>query len=174
MSYLVSEDGKSHINVYSKGKTEIGRFLTNLAHTPFDHPEWGHFESVEGFWYYYFSSNRPEQLRDLYGVEAKQVGRKLSGRKDNNDGFSITDQDKAIIREVIRFKIRQYPAMWRAIAESSSLPFVHYYVIPSQYVISVQDSIVDMTSRYQWVLDELTDIRNKLVMYYAKKEACDK
>lgn len=28
------EDGITHINVYSKGATELGRLLTNFAHTP--------------------------------------------------------------------------------------------------------------------------------------------
>ena len=47
-------DGINHINVYSRGKTEIGRFLSNMAHTPF---EYQRFESqrfdlknVESFW----------------------------------------------------------------------------------------------------------------------------
>lgn len=43
-------DGIDHINVYSGGATELGRLLTNFAHTPFEN-EYGKFESVEGFWY---------------------------------------------------------------------------------------------------------------------------
>ena len=39
-------DGIEHINIYSKGKTELGRLLTNFAQTPFIHPEYGRFESV--------------------------------------------------------------------------------------------------------------------------------
>jgi len=45
-------DGVTHINIYSKGKTKLGRLLTNFAHTPFTHAEYGQFASVEGFWYW--------------------------------------------------------------------------------------------------------------------------
>ena len=45
-------DGIDHINTYSKGKTELGKLLTNFAHTPFVHPKYGEFQSVEGFWYF--------------------------------------------------------------------------------------------------------------------------
>ena len=31
--YKQTEDGYNHINVYSKGKTELGRWLSNFAHT---------------------------------------------------------------------------------------------------------------------------------------------
>ena len=44
-------DGITHINVYSKGKTTLGRWLTNFAHTPIDTID-GHFESIEGYWYW--------------------------------------------------------------------------------------------------------------------------
>lgn len=164
--YDPSEDGKTHLNVYSKGRTEVGRFLTNLAHTPFEHPIWGPFQSVEGFWYWYFSPKRSDKLRELHGVEAKMVGRVLSKRKDNKDGFAITPIQKSVIREVIRFKVRKYPEMWPAIARTEGLPFVHYYVVPG-------GGIIDMTEKYQWVMDELTDIRSKLVSYYQDRKGTD-
>lgn len=44
------EDGVTHINIYSKGKTELGRWLTNFSYSPFNHPEYGKFLSMEGFW----------------------------------------------------------------------------------------------------------------------------
>jgi hypothetical protein len=52
MDIKPSEDGVTHINVYSRGNTELGRLLSNFAHTPFSHPEFGEFASVEGFWYW--------------------------------------------------------------------------------------------------------------------------
>jgi hypothetical protein len=47
MDIKPSEDGVTHINVYSRGNTELGRLLSNFAHTPFSHPEFGEFASVE-------------------------------------------------------------------------------------------------------------------------------
>ena len=42
-------DGVTHINVYSQGKTSIGRALSNFSPLGFNHPKHGHFESVEGY-----------------------------------------------------------------------------------------------------------------------------
>ena len=45
-------DGIDHINVYSRGKTALGRQLSNFASTPFKHPTDGDFLTVEGWWYW--------------------------------------------------------------------------------------------------------------------------
>ena len=45
-------DGIDHINIYSKGYTKLGRLLSNFTKSEFTHPIYGHFMSVEGFWYY--------------------------------------------------------------------------------------------------------------------------
>ena len=47
-----NEDGITHINICSKGKTELGRLLSNFAHTPFWLQGAGRFESVEGYWFW--------------------------------------------------------------------------------------------------------------------------
>lgn len=43
-------DGILFINAASKGKTKLGKALSNFAHYPFNHPKHGHFESMEGYW----------------------------------------------------------------------------------------------------------------------------
>lgn len=50
--YNPVDEGVTHINIYSKAKTELGLLSTNFARTPIDHPEFGHFESLEGLWYW--------------------------------------------------------------------------------------------------------------------------
>lgn len=45
--YTATTDGIDHINIYSKGKTTLGRMLSNFACTPFTHPEDGKFASIE-------------------------------------------------------------------------------------------------------------------------------
>ena len=45
-------DGIDHINVYSKGKTELGRMLTNFAYIPFEY-KGIKYASVEAWWYCY-------------------------------------------------------------------------------------------------------------------------
>lgn len=89
------EDGITHINVYSKGKTELGQLLSNFAYTPFVHSEYGKFNSIEAFWYYYFTGCKHDDLKLLYGYKAKEKGRKYNNDRINNG--KITDKDKEII-----------------------------------------------------------------------------
>lgn len=66
------EDGVTHINIYSKGKTEIGRWASNFQYAPIVIDD-GHFDSVEG--YFYWLGTRNAQLRFLSGFAAKKLGR---------------------------------------------------------------------------------------------------
>lgn len=70
MKYL--EDGVDHINIFSKGQTPLGRFLSNFTHCPFQHPEFGAFNSIEGFWFWLGS--RDDKLRQLHSFAAKKYG----------------------------------------------------------------------------------------------------
>ena len=45
-------DGIDHINVYSKGKTVLGRALSNFSYSRIRIPFLGTFLSVEAFWYW--------------------------------------------------------------------------------------------------------------------------
>ena len=69
------EDGVSHINVWSRGTTDLGRDLSNFAHTPFVHPRYGPFQSVEGFWYWLSTGQKEIKLRHLWGYLAKEEGK---------------------------------------------------------------------------------------------------
>ena len=46
------QDGITHINIYTQGKTQLGRALSNLFDCEFTVPGYGDFKSLEGFWYY--------------------------------------------------------------------------------------------------------------------------
>lgn len=39
--YTPDNDGITHINLYSKSRTVLGRQLSNFAHSPFKHPKYG-------------------------------------------------------------------------------------------------------------------------------------
>jgi hypothetical protein len=60
-----------YLNVHSQTTNRLGYLLSNFAHTPFDHPIHGHFESVEGWWYWY-GRGKNDELRSLYGYSAKK------------------------------------------------------------------------------------------------------
>lgn len=138
------EDGVKHINVYSKGKTKLGKFLSNFHKTVFKHPEDGQFASVEAYWYWL--STKDDTLRGLYGYHAKARGRELGG-KDWID----TDEFKRKIKMAIRHKLHADIEM-RAEFKASTLPFMHYYVYGGK-VIEPKEG--------KWILEFLTQLRDE-------------
>ena len=109
-------DGIDHINIYSKGKTEVGRWLSNFQYCPMQ-TEHGKFNSVEGYWYWLTTTN--DKLRDLHGFSAKKLG------KESKKEIEITDSVfKFKICKAIDLKLRTNPK-W--VAEQCNLPLKHYY-----------------------------------------------
>lgn len=109
-------DGETHINIYSKGVTEVGRWLSNFTYSPIK-TEDGLFCSVEGYWYWL--SSRNEELRSLCGFSAKKIG------KESDRIIELEDKDfKDKIRKALDIKLRSR-ALW--IAKEVNLPLQHYY-----------------------------------------------
>jgi hypothetical protein len=119
------EDGITHINIYSKGKTELGRLLSNFAYSPVELPD-GKFESLEGYWYWLLSDQdkEAEQLKRVYGYDAKVLGRalKISDWPDPQILPNFQDRFKYAMLE----KVKQNETIYEQLA-FSSLPFKHYY-----------------------------------------------
>lgn len=134
------DDGVTHINVYSKGKTELGRFLSNFAYSPFEHPTFGRFTSVEGFWYWLKTGQKHDMLRDMFGTEAKTEGKKLQEVYVEN-----FDQK---IETAIRAKLIAHPLMLRNLI-SSELPLMHYYVYYGNPV----------DAGYEWITRYIAGVR---------------
>lgn len=137
-------DGIDHINVYSKGKTELGRWLSNFSHSPFNHPYHGHFESVEGYWYWLSTGMKHDSLRRLHGFDAKRQGRKYKTVPVENY--------ETHIEVALYCKVVQNP-LWIPLIRESHLPFIHYYVYGGKPT-HLDDSV--------WVMDILDDIRQQL------------
>jgi hypothetical protein len=114
-----SQDGVSHINIFSGGKTELGKLLSNWSRTPFQHPRYGRFQSMEGFYFYIRSGEADEELRTLWGKWAQDHGRTLP---------RIVNRDfEKIMLEALRYKLICNPHI-RDMLKESTLPLVHYYV----------------------------------------------
>ena len=129
--YNPQEDGVTHINVYSKGKTRLGQLLSNFAHTPFHHPTYGYFASVEAFWYWYSAWTRFEvkfdALRATHGFQAKKMG--LTLREEQL-------QLKTPLPAAIDFEQQVKTALLAKLEENvelrnklsrNTLPLIHYY-----------------------------------------------
>lgn len=140
-------DGIDHINIYSKGNTELGRYLSNFAHAPFTHPVYGEFQSLEGFWYYNLTGN--EQLRNLYGYTAKSKGQELCKHRIN-DEWGI---DRREVKVAILCKLTQNdPELFQDFLDSD-LPFRHYYNFGGKIVEPAEG---------KWIVEFFTDLRKLL------------
>ena len=67
-------DGVDHINVYSQGKTQLGRNLSNFSRFPICTDD-GNFYSIEGYWYWLLTKD--DSLRKMWGFKAKAHGREM-------------------------------------------------------------------------------------------------
>lgn len=139
-----NEDGITHINVYSKGNTRLGRMLTNFADIPVNHPEDGRFRGIEGYWYWL--STKDDKLRYIYGFQAKEYGRKIGGKDWLND-----DEFKRKIRLAIRSKIDQHEILKKEFLKNK-LPFKHYYVYSGKVVEPKEG---------KWVIEYLEQLKDE-------------
>jgi hypothetical protein len=112
------DDGIKHLNVYTKGVTVLGRWLSNFTHSPFTHPEYGKFESMEGFYYWVSTGMSHHTLKSCWGFKAKEEGKKYNFVKNKNF--------YKIIKSGIKCKINQNKEFKERFIENK-LPFEHYY-----------------------------------------------
>ena len=144
MIYKSENDGIDHINIYSKGQTELGRWLSNFAFSPIETKD-GHFNSIEGYWYWLISNNvEKEKLREVFGWNAKDLGRKLTTADYD---FSKEFSDK--IKEAISIKLQSNIIMLKILKESI-LPFAHYYVYGTKIV---------QPKNCEWIIEHIENIR---------------
>lgn len=165
--FLPTGDGIDHINVYSKAHTELGRKLTNFAHTPFDLKNHGHFESLEGYWYWLKTGRQHDELRNLHGFLAKKKGREFfkeyeaQGYKDPSDSVEF----KEFILEAIRQKMRTHKDLLKELVETE-LPLAHYY-----YYGKPENPKVYHLPQFNWQLIEFEYIRHITQQWIAQKES---
>lgn len=130
-------DGKTHINVYSKGATELGRLLSNFAHTPFLLWGEGYFHSVESWWYWVkmsninnslllpiFDENQLSEIKEQVGVFAKQYFRAINTLEDTY----IFNPGRIQLKNVYIAKLKNHPRI-KEMLFSNNLPMAHYYMM---------------------------------------------
>jgi hypothetical protein len=142
--YNINDDGVLHINVYTKGKTQLGRDLSNLSNIGFNHPKYGRFISMEGFWYWVKTGKKHNVFRTLYGFYAKKQGKEFA--------TVLNHEFENIIKEGLECKIKQNPELLVRFKDST-LPFTHYYTYGDRIVIPKGGN---------FQLTFLEDLRNKL------------
>lgn len=131
-------DGVNCINIYSKGKTELGRALSNMANIPITgkgvdgttHV----FASVEAWWYWYVTGKKYHQLKILHGFAAKEEGRKLP---------RVANVTPEMFRQVAITKLQQHESLfWGFI--NNMLSYAHYYEYGGKIVPPKNDITADV------------------------------
>ena len=140
-------DGITHVNIYSQGKTELGRMLSNFYHFKFNTTE-GTFNSVEGYWHWLGIQDCEEKeiLKTLHGYKAKEIGTKLKKRLKSK--FDNNFERKILL--AIFGKSKYYKNLF--LSDIGKLPFEHYY--------NFGGKIVDAKEKYKWMIDGINKIRN--------------
>lgn len=154
MSINPKEDGVSHINVYSKGNTDLGRMLSNFYKFPIK-TEDGEFMSVEGYWYWMSIAEtepRREELRKAYGFWAKKLGKEILQETNGGENSRFDENFERKILKAIWYKFRRNANMLRP--EHRDLPFEHYY--------NFGGKVVDVRSHYDWMFDGISKMRDAL------------
>ena len=141
-------DGITHINIYSKAKTQLGRMLSNFANTPFTHPVYGAFASIEGYWYWLSTGKTHDNLKNLCGLEAKHTGRKYK-----RVHYAEFESD---VIEGLKCKLHQHPEIMKMFLESH-LPFSHYY-----YYGEETNPIVVENNKVTWIVNWFENYRREL------------
>jgi hypothetical protein len=145
-----TQDGITHINIYSQGKTALGRMLSNFSRFHIVTPD-GEFESVEGYWHWLGIEDCPEKemLRNYYGYSAKKYGTELKKIKKNR----VDEDFKKKILNAIWYKVKRNARLFTS--ENNSLPFEHYYLFGTK--------VHDVKSKYVWMIDGIEKMRAYII-----------
>lgn len=141
-------EGIDHVNIYSKSKLQLGRFMSNFARAPIT-VDGLNIKSIEGLWYYK-SVDAPELMKlpllDLYGYQAKQLGKSFPSL-----GNTESEEFIRCIKRAIYVKYMAYKELLEdEFAETIQLPLTHYYTFGSKVHIPTSDT---------WVIDHWENLR---------------
>ena len=127
------DDGVKFINVYSRGRTKLGRMMSNFASPPVPlTTAEGDFASVEGYWFYLGTGSAAgaerEELHRLTGFQAKSRGGELRELFPPSEAERLGEMEfREKIKDALVGKLLAMPEL-AALLVDSTLPFVHYYV----------------------------------------------
>jgi len=143
-----STEGEDHINIYSKSALPLGRALSNFAHFKFKHRDYGLFHSVEGFYYWLLTGREHDELKNLWGLEAKKLGESFPKKRKLDKLF------KEEIQLAIGLKIMQNDYI-KDLLMHSTLLFAHYYYFGDLTYCKV----VDRYKQHKYMVDACEEVR---------------
>lgn len=118
------------LNIWSRSDEEIGRLMSNFAHTPFT--LYGvEYASIEAFYATLLipqSEAKRERVRRMWGVRAKhEIPKSKPGWIEHQGAkFAIgSEQHHALVKEAIRAKLAAHPEIAQAFVATRPRPLVH-------------------------------------------------
>lgn len=158
--YKAEYDGITHINVYSKSKSPLGRLLSNFAYTPVTIDSLL-FESIESWWYWtkmnrineaslfpLFSPEQLDEIRIKVGPDAKEYFRAYF--KDDSSSFSPTKEE---LKKAYLSKLEHHPHI-KELLLKNHLPLAHYYMMWDKQINA--DSTLWTAQLWEEIKKELT------------------
>lgn len=120
---------KIPINCASSSEEEVGRDMSNFAHTPFIF-RGREIASVEGFYQgiKFQEEEKRAKVFAMHGVYARSAGKKAKTKQTTFDGQTFTmgsTEHHAIMKEAIRAKMEQHPEITRAFVATNPRPVIH-------------------------------------------------
>lgn len=134
-----NEDGVSHINVYSKGKSKLGRLLSNFADTPFN-LNGVRYACVEAFWY--VTKMRNANKGTLTPVFSEEEIVAMAGRKGYDAktvfkaykrGEKADEPTAEELKQAYQAKLAAHPEIGQLL-KGNNLPLAHYYMYKDKMV----------------------------------------
>jgi predicted NAD-dependent protein-ADP-ribosyltransferase YbiA (DUF1768 family) len=158
--YKAEYDGITHINVYSKSKSPLGRLISNFAYTPVTIDSLL-FESIESWWYWtkmkrineaslfsLFSQEQLDEIRIKVGADAKEYFRAYF--KDDSSSYSPTKEE---LKKAYLAKLDHHPNI-KDLLLKNHLPLAHYYMMWDKQVNA--DSTLWTAQLWEEIKKELT------------------
>jgi predicted NAD-dependent protein-ADP-ribosyltransferase YbiA (DUF1768 family) len=117
------------LNIYSRSDEEIGRLMSNFAHTPFT-LDGVPYASVEGFYVAlkFLNEVKRAKLAKLYGAVVKRRGKKSKLTKTcyRDEWFDLgSDRHHALVKRAIRAKLEAHPQITKAFIATRPRPIIH-------------------------------------------------
>lgn len=136
-----AEEGITHVNVYSRSKTKLGKLMSNFAHTPFAF-RGKTFQSVEAALYHYRTED--DRLISMHGSKAKKLGSSLIQKQI---------ETPSLIKAWIYSKIFANPEIIDLLLQNN-LPYSHYYLMFGKII----PAGISLPEIWREITDELKQI----------------
>jgi hypothetical protein len=144
------EDGKTHINIWAKGATFIGKFLAPRTLCELNMPE-GRFLCVAAY-QYHLTCKEDSRLNRVHDWETELLATQLSPLPKKQQLPAAELQTK--IKKALDQKLK-WSEYWMEEFTESELPFLYYH-------FDTEGNVIDESKKYRWLLNHLEARRTLL------------